>query len=89
MKHLDNRLMSRVKPHHLDVADRLINASHNYLSAAIVASVDKVSKSKSNDGSNGDNLALIVRNGYAVTIMYTRNSQLNLNHLRVDRIVRI
>ncbi len=85
MTHCQERLLDRVMPYHRAIAERMIKYSANLDNCAIVVNV--LNKVSTADGSNGNNLVLIVRNSYPVTLMYVRSSQLTKIHLRVDSIV--
>jgi len=89
--HLSYRLASRVKPYHQTIAQRMIACAPHTGNVAVVANVNKHTVSadyiSNGDDSNGDYLVAIVRNGVTCTIMYTRENQVNVNHLRVNQIV--
>ncbi len=87
MSHVTDRLLNRVKPDHLSIARAMLAQSDRYDNAAIVATVDTAQTFVQGKGSNGDTLALIVRNYYPVTLMYCRRQQANTGHLRVNKIV--
>lgn len=86
--HATQRLLERVKPYHLALADQLMNRAQYVKNAAIVTRASD-STVKCNDGSNGQYLVLIVRNGSAVTFMYSRHNQVNCEHLRVPDIINL
>lgn len=92
-EHLSYRLAKRVKPYHMAIAQKLVNCAPPTGSIALVHKLEGHTVSAdyvtSGDDSNGNYLVLIVRNGTICTIMYTRESQLNPEHLRVNLIRRI
>lgn len=85
-QHATDRLIERVKPDHIALADKLMSRAQYVRNAAIVARASD-NTVKCNDGSNGQYLVLIVRNGRTVTFMYSRHNQVNCAHLRVDNII--
>ncbi len=89
MSHVTDRLLNRVKPDHLSIARAMLAQSDRYDNAAIIATVATAQTFHNGQGSNGDTLALIVRNHYPVTLMYCRHQQANAGHLRVNQVVKL
>lgn len=75
-KHAEYRLLNRIRQSDKDTALKLLNAAEGRSNAALVAK-----------SACGAALVVIVREYRVVTLMYARQAQITLAHLRVNEII--
>ena len=84
MSHVSDQLKARGIE---DVSESFLQSlARNVKTSCAILIKRNDDKRRSLDGSNGQNVVLIARNGRACTIMNARDNQMTKEHFRVDEI---